>query len=319
MAARRRTALVLGGAGFIGSHVVEGLVAGGSQVTVIDGLIDGTGGQRDNLQAVASEVRLIATPVEEVGQLADLVRDSDVVVDAMAWTSHLAALDAPEKDLRLNAASHLALVRHLTAQKPSRVVVLGSRGQYGNPGVDRITEDTPMQPEDIQGIHKVAAEGYYRIYARRWGLNVVSLRFPNCFGERQRTVGEDIGLVGGFIRSVLEGAPLSVYGNRRRAVVYAGDVARVVCRLADASFQGFLPLNMAGTEGSIEDLVRTLIQCAGRGSYRMLPLPAEVAQIDIGSAPVAEERLRDLIGEIPRTDLATALTATIRYFEGARA
>ena len=318
MPAGLRSALVLGGAGFVGSHIVRRLVSGGAAVTVIDGLIDGTGGKRENLAAVATHIRLIETPVEDVGGLAELVRGSDVIIDAMAWTSHLAALRAPEKDLRLNAASHLALIRHLPAQTVSHVVFLGSRSQYGNPDAEWITEDTPMRPEDVQGIHKVAAEGYYRVYAGLWGLNVVSLRFPNCFGPRQRTEGEDIGLIGQFIRMLLDNQTVTVYEQRRRAVVYAPDVADVVYRLAAAPAAGFRPLNLAGFELSIEALVQTIIRHTGRGAYRVLPAPRDLARIDSGTARVVEDRLREYIGVIPRTDLDEALALTVRYFESVR-
>ena len=318
MAAGPRSALVLGGAGFIGSHIVRQLVANGAAVTVIDGLIDGTGGKRENLAAVASEIQLIATPVEDVGGLAELVRGSDVIIDAMAWTSHLAALQAPEKDLRLNAASHLAVIRHLPAQTVSRVVFLGSRSQYGNPGAEWITEDTPLRPEDVQGIHKVAAEGYYRVYAGLWGLNVVSLRFPNCFGPQQRTKGEDIGLIAQFIRMLLDDETVAVFEKRRRAVVYAPDVANVVCRLAAAPVEGFRPLNLAGLDISVEALVQAIIRHTGRGAYRIHPAPPNMAAMDSGMAQVAEERLRECIGVIPRTDLDEALALTVRYFESVR-
>ena len=318
MAAGPRSALVLGGAGFVGSHIVRRLVTGGAAVTVIDGLIDGTGGKLEHLAPVASDIRLLATPVESVVGLDELVRGSDLIVDAMAWTSHLAALQAPEKDLQLNAASHLALIRHLPAQTVSRVVFLGSRSQYGNPGVDWITEETPMHPEDVQGIHKVAAEGYYRVYAGLWGLNVVSLRFPNCFGPQQRTEGEDIGLIGQFIRALLDNQTVAVYENRRRAVVYAPDVADVVCRLAASPFEGFRPLNLGGIDVSVEGLVQTIMQHTGRGAYRMLPAPPDLAAIDGGTARVAEDRLREQLGVIPRTDLDDALALTVEYFESRR-
>ena len=319
MEAPLRTALVLGGAGFIGSHIVEALVRSGTRVVVVDGCIAGTGGRRENLAGVASDVRLIAEPVEEVAELDRLVRDSEVIIDAMAWTSHLDALRFPEKDLRLNAASHLALLRHLPGQSPSRVILLGSRGQYGNPPVTRITEDTPMQPEDIQGIHKVAAEGYFRVYAGLQNLNVTCLRLPNCFGERQRTEGGDIGLVGLFIRSLLDDKPIEVFGDRSRALAYAPDVAAVVCRLARTERRGFVPLNLAGVPVRLEDLARRLIACAGRGSYEVRPVPSDVARIDIGGAPVAEDRLQALVGDIPRSELGAALETTFRFFEGSRA
>ena len=112
----------------------------------------------------------------------------------MGWTSHNAALQDPAYDLSLNIGAHLSLLKALKAT-PRSAIYLGSRAQYGRPNVVEITEETPMIPEDVQGLHKVAAEGHFRI-ASKFGLPAVSLRFPNCFGERMPSQGDDIGLIG---------------------------------------------------------------------------------------------------------------------------
>lgn len=314
--AARRTALVLGGAGFVGSNVSERFVERGYRVVVVDGLLEGTGGRRENLARIAGEIELVDAAVESVSILGELVASSDVIVDGLAWTSHLDALRDPLRDLRLNAASHLAVISQLRARRGAKVIFLGSRSQYGNPDAAVITEETPMIPTDIQGIHKVAAESYYRVYSRLDGFHVASLRFPNCFGEHQRLEGADIGLVGLFIRSLVEGREVEVFGEgRTRPLVYARDIAEMVVRLAEAPLEGFQAFNAAGTEVELEELVRLLVERVGGGSYRLRPIPDEIRAIDPGAARVDESRLRDLIGPLPATDLRDALAITVEYFK----
>lgn len=313
---RHPTALVAGGAGFIGSHIAKRFHQGHYAVTVIDGLLEGTGGKAENLREIISDARFFKTDIRHVDELHAIVEESDVVVDCMGWTSHRLALQDPIYDLRLNAESHLYLIRELQGRPGQKVIYLGSRGQYGSPQVSEIREDTPMIPEDVQGIHKVTAESYYRVYSKFRALNVVSLRFSNCFGENQALESRDIGLVGGFIRDILQDREVEVFGkDRKRNLVYAGDLAEVVLQLAQKPLRGFSVLNLSGQQISIEILVKVLIELAGKGSFRMTELPTEIQNIEIGNAHFSDERLRAFLGEIPMTDLRTALSRTVRYFE----
>lgn len=306
--------VVFGGAGFIGSHCVDRFVERGDDVVVVDGLVPGTGGSRRNLAAVLDRIDFRPSAIGDVPDLAQLLHGAGVVVDAMAWTSHLAALDDPIKDLDLNLRSHLQLIEALAATPPSKVIYIGSRSQFGR--VMGVLDDaTPMDPIDVQGIHKAAAEYHFRLAARRRSLTVVSVRLPNCFGERQPVTGHDIGLVGGFIRTALAGEPIAVFGaNRHRCLLYARDAAAIVERVAAASVAGFCGVNAGGAHVAIADLADRVVAAAASGRVESRPLPPDVQAIDAGDARVDETGLAAVIGAPPRHDLDAALRATVAYF-----
>src|SRR5579859_5910179 len=111
-----RSALVCGGAGFIGSHIVEGLVERGAGVTVIDPCHPRTGGSPRNLEGFASRIQWRRDPIERLADLDDLVRGADAVVDAMGFTHHAEGMSEPALDHELNYAIHLTLISALNRQ-----------------------------------------------------------------------------------------------------------------------------------------------------------------------------------------------------------
>ncbi|MCX6875071.1 MAG: NAD(P)-dependent oxidoreductase [Verrucomicrobia bacterium] len=303
--------LVAGGAGFIGSHIVEELCRKGHRVTVVDGLMLETGGDPANLAHV-SGVTLHADPVESCAVLPDLLAGSDAVIDCMGWTRHLLALDNPGYDLELNVASHLALIQSMKAATCRKVLYLGSRGQYGNAVMRVITEDTPQVPVDVQGIHKAAAEAHFRVFAKLTGTSAASLLIGNTFGERLPMSGPDIGLFGGFLRDALAGKEVKLYGKgRTREFTYAPDLAVMVGRLCEADWGGFQAFNIPGTSIELEELIQVLTELAGKGSYSIEDWPAEIKAIDVGGACLCGSKIEALIGSIPRTPLRNSVQAVI--------
>ena len=299
----------------IGSHIAAALADAGRDVTVIDGLMPRTGGDRRNVEPILGRVRFLDRPVEEVDNLAELVANSDAVVDCMGWPFHRAGMDDPGYDRALNQHSHLALLQAVRAGKNPRFVYLGSRGQYGRPRADRITEDCPQEPVDIQGIHKTAAEHYYRVFAARYGFDVASLRFAACVGWGQATEGADIGLFGGFARELLHGETVSVYGSgRRRLVTDARDVAAMVCALLEAEWHGFQAYHLPGRLTTIDAAARMLQQLAGRGEVEVRPMPSEVAHIDIGEAAADCSKLDALMGPVALRPVEETLATLVAYF-----
>jgi UDP-glucose 4-epimerase len=313
-----RRVLVAGGAGFLGSGIATRYAAAGWDVTVIDGLVERTGGRAQHLAGLGAGVRFLQERIENVPDLPTIVSAHDVVVDCMAWTSHRLAMQEPVRDLRLNAESHLHLIEALQVSAGPPVIYLGSRSQFGDGIGDEIGDDSPMIPRDVQGIHKLAGELYFRVYAKSRGRRAISLRVPNCFGPRQPVTGDDIGLVGSLIRDLLAGTTVEVFGDaRRRGFAFAGDIADVVYRLGQVSPDGFLPLNFGGWSLTIEALVEQLVQVVGRGGYTRAPLPASLEHVDMGNAHMRSEGLQALLGEVPMTDLPSALAATVAYFRRA--
>ena len=300
----------------IGSHIAAALVDAGHRVTIIDGLLPFTGGNRRNVEALGDRVTFLDKRVEEVDNLAELVANSDAVVDCMGWPFHRAGMDDPEYDRALNQHSHLALLRAVRPGKNPRFIYLGSRGQYGRPRTDRITEDCPQEPVDIQGIHKTAAEHYYRVFSARYGPDAASLRFAACVGWGQAVEGADIGLFGGFARELVRGGTVSVFGSgRTRLVTDARDVAAMVCALLHAEWRGFQAFNLPGRLTAIDAAARMLQQLAGCGELEVRPMPGEVAHIDIGEAAADCSKLETLIGPVTLRPIEETLAALVAYFQ----
>lgn len=313
------TALILGGAGFIGSHIVERFHREGWNVVAIDGMNERTSARRENLRELEGKSRFTFIPqtVEETQNLDEYFAAADVVIDTMAWTAHLLALHEPEFDHRLNQASHLHVATALARHPGKRLIFLSSRGVYGAFAGAEITEETPLLPEDIQGVHKLAAESYYRIYAKLHTYSVVSLRFGNCFGERMPTRGKDIGLIGGFIRDALEGRTIEVFGTHRtRPVIYVQDVVEYVWQIASGySFDApFTPLNINGKNIGIHELAEQVVAACGVGECVVKPLPHDIKTIDIGSTPVNCAKIQALTKLTPSDDWEQALKRTVAHF-----
>jgi UDP-glucose 4-epimerase len=305
-------ALVLGGAGFIGSNICHHLLANGFRVTIVDGLLPRTSGSSANLISDKGSMEFINQRVEDLHTLPDLLRGCDLVVDSMGWTSHWEAFEDPEYDLALNVASHLAVVRSLPTALPKKLVYLVSTHQYGRVAKGLIAETKPLAPVDVQGVHKTAAEHHYRIAAERHGFAVISLRFGNTFGPAQPLTGRDIGLVGDMIRRALAGEIIKIYGEGRyRTLHYAPDLARIVGTLVNFDFSGFMPMNVPGQRVAISELARKIASCTG-GTIVQEPLPAAVAAIDIGNVSLDCTLFEKYFGGYRLTPLEEAITTSVQ-------
>jgi UDP-glucose 4-epimerase len=309
-------ALILGGAGFIGSNICRYLAARGFHVIAVDGLMPRTSGSKVNLASASGDIELIALRVEDIRSFADLLRGHDVVVDAMGWTSHLEAFKDPEYDLALNLSSHLVVTRAMSVARPRRVVYLASAHQYGRVLNGPIAETHPLVPLDVQGIHKTAAEHHYRIVAERNDLSVVSLRFGNTFGPAQPLSGPDVGLIADMIRKSLAGETIEVFGEgRMRTAHYAPDLARMVEGIASREVAGFAALNVPGEHMAIGDLASQIAFCTG-GTVSKRPLPADISAIDTGNAPLDYTLFTKYFGEPQLTPFTTALAVTVADARG---
>ena len=251
--------LVTGGAGFIGSNLVDALTERGDEVTVVD---DISTGRRDNLDQA----------LQNGAQLTELdIRDDEAVNAAMERARpeavfHLAAqIDVrksvadPANDSRINVEGTVNVLRAAQAQGVRRFVNTSTGGAiYGEGQIIPAPEDHPVAPEAPYGLSKFCAEQYCELFTRLHGLSTVSLRYGNVYGPRQDPLGE-AGVIAIFCGKLLDGGRPTIFGDglQTRDYVFVSDVVDANLRAADSDASG--PINIGrGVETNVLDIVEAL-------------------------------------------------------------
>jgi UDP-glucose 4-epimerase len=254
------TSLVTGGAGFIGSHLVETLVAQGQQVRVLDDL---STGKFDNLKHVRAQVQLVQGSITDAAAVRAAVAGCERVF-------HLAALPSVQRSVEDPYGSHevcaTGTVRVLDAARQAgvrRVVYAASSSAYGDiPGAVR-SEDEPVAPLSPYAAAKLAGEYYCRSFTVVYGLETVRLRFFNVFGPRQDAHSPYSGVIALFIAAMAAGRRPTIFGDglQSRDFTYVANAVQALCKAAEAPVAVGNVYNIGnGASTSVLELVRQLNQ-----------------------------------------------------------
>lgn len=301
-------AIVTGGAGFIGSNLVDGLLARGDEVTVVDDL---STGRRENLGgAGARGAELVELDVRDAAALADVAERvrPDVVFHLAAQIDVRRSAADPAVDARINVEGTINVLE--AARRVGARVVNSSTGGaiYGEGRTVPAPEDHPVAPEAPYGQSKFAAEGYCELFARLHGSSTVSLRYGNVYGPRQDPLGE-AGVIAIFCGRALAGERPTVFGDglQTRDYLYVGDVVRANLLAADSDAGGAFNVG-TGVQTSVLDLVDALApHAAGPFEPEMAPeRPGEVRHIALDAT-----RARHELGWTPELDVPAGLARTL--------
>jgi len=285
-------ALVTGGAGFIGSNLVDALLTRGDEVTVLDNLSTGRIANLEEARTGGAE--LVEEDVRDaaaVAKLFDRVRP-EVVFHLAAQIDVRRSVADPVLDARINVEGTINVLEAARGAGVARFVNTSTGGAiYGEGRILPAAEDHPVAPEAGYGQSKFAAEGYCELYSRLHGVSTVSLRYGNVFGPRQDPLGE-AGVVAIFCGRLLEGSRPTIFGDGRqtRDYVYVGDV--VGANLAAAATDVDGPINIGrGEPVSVLDLVTALGRLEGRDLEPEFapPRPGEVQDIHLDPTRAAAE------------------------------
>jgi UDP-glucose 4-epimerase len=283
-------ALVTGGAGFIGSHIVDLLVEAGHKVTVVDDLSTGRAANL-NPRAHFHEVDVGGPLLLKVL----MTERPDVVFHQAAQMSIAHSTADPRFDAQVNVLGLVNVLEACVASGVRKVVFASSGATYGDPVYLPIDEDHPQKPKSPYGITKMAAEHYLRYYAAERGLQYVALRYGNVYGPRQDPSGE-AGAVAIFVGKLLAGESPTIYwdGEQVRDYVYVTDVARANL-LAASQGSGCYCIG-TGVGTSVNQLYRMLADVTGThleprreprrpGDFRATYFDSRLARADLGWAP----------------------------------
>jgi len=262
--------LVVGGNGFIGSHVVDELAARGHSVTVFDRF------SGDRTRYAARGVERIVGDVLNRADVAAAVPGHEFVFHFVSTTSPASAEDDPTLDLRTNVPASIDLFQ-VAAESGVRRVLFASTGGaiYGDQDVPLMHEEVVPRPISPYAIGKLAIEGYLRYFRRRVGLDSVVFRISNPYGPRQGT-GKRQGVIPIFLNELAAGRPLAVFGDGSmvRDFIAVGDVARMLVDVAEGAPQHSLYNIGSGRGVTVSELVETIARVTGRDvaiEYRPAP------------------------------------------------
>jgi UDP-glucose 4-epimerase len=303
--------LVTGGAGFIGSHVVDACVEQGHEVVVVDDL---STGRAENLNPRAAFYHMdIRDPA--LGEVFEKHRPEAVNHHA-AQIDVRRSVEDPAFDADVNIVGTLRVLEHCRKTGVRRLIFASTGGAiYGEPQYLPADEDHPIAPLAPYGMSKYAAELFLRLVGKASGIACVVLRYANVYGPRQDPLGE-AGVVAIFAHAMLKGQTPTIFGDgtQVRDFVYVGDVvqANVLALVRDPGG----PVNIAtGAGTSVSDLFAMLAQLAG---FRGEPVYAAARAGEVHTIYLDSARARERLGWQPTTSLREGLAGTLEGFVGRR-
>lgn len=308
--------LVTGGLGFIGSNLVRRLDALGADILVVDCLLPNYGGHPLNLEGVSTRVRIEPIDIRDADAMPACVAGRQTIFNLAGQTSHMDAMADPLTDLAINAQAQLHLLEACRRHAPDAGLVFASTRQiYGAPQRLPVDETHPLNPVDVNGINKLAGEGYHLLYNRVYGQRACALRLTNTYGPRMRIRDERQTFLGVWIRDVLRGVPFEVWGGEQmRDFTFVDDAVDAFLRAAEPSAAGRV-YNIGGTERvSLRELADALIEANGAGHYVVRPFPEVRKRIDIGDYYADDRLFRTATGWAPVTGLHEGLRRSLDYF-----
>ena len=311
--------LITGGLGFIGSNLAIRLIESGAKVTLVDSLIPTYGGNLFNIEQVKYRARVNISDVRDPHSMKYLVAGHDYLFNLAGQTSHMDSMQAPENDLNINVLAQLHILEACRHHNPDvRLVFASTRQIYGRPLYIPVDESHPLNPVDVNGINKLAGEQYHRLYYDVYGIRSTILRLTNTYGPRMRIKDARQTFLGIWIKRLLQGEAMQIYGDGKqvRDYNYVDDVvdALLLTALSNNSYGQVYNL------GSEEDLSLTktaeiMCQLYPNGSFEYIPFPPSRKSIDIGDYQGSFGKIKRELGWAPRVSFHNGMRQTISYYQ----
>lgn len=310
--------LITGGTGFIGSNLAIKLVELEANVTLVDSLIPEYGGNLFNIEPIKNKVKLNISDVRDEHSMKYLIKDHDYLFNLAGQTSHLDSMNDPYTDLEINARAQLSILEACRRYNPEIKVVFASTRQiYGKPQYFPVNEKHPLSPVDVNGINKMAGEWYHLVYNDVYKIRSVVLRLTNTYGPRMRVKDARQTFLGIWIKNVIEGNKISVFGDGKqiRDFNYVEDVVNAFLLSAQSDNVNGMIFNLGADDPiNLEDTAKLLTEFFPKTGYELVPFPGDRKAIDIGDYFADYTKIKSLLGWEPKFSLKDGLKITVEYY-----
>lgn len=303
--------LVTGGAGFIGSHIVQALLKQGDKVRVFDNF---SSGKRDNLKGL--DVEIIEGDLRDASRVAEAVRGMDIVFHEAAFVSVPESMEKPQECFDVNVTGTSILFEAARKAGVRRAVIASSAAVYGDSTAMPLVEDTPLRQLSPYATSKRVDEKYAQLFTEFFGFDVVALRYFNVYGPRQRPDSMYAAAVPIFIRRILDNKPITIFGDggQSRDLVNVRDVVQAnLLASQHPAAPGQIFNVCTGVETRLLDLLDIL--------YELFPnaprhVHAEPRAGDIYRSIGTPKKIMDTLGFKPQVTLADGLHEAVEEMRG---
>ena len=310
--------LVTGGLGFIGSSLARRLVELRAKVTLVDSLIPEYGGNLFNIHDIRDRVTLDLTDVRDSAAMSSLIQKRQFLFNLAGQTSHLDSMTDPMTDLNINAAAQLRILEACRQHnRDLKIVFASTRQVYGRPEYLPVDEKHPINPIDVNGINKLAGEWYHLLYNDVYQIRACALRLTNTYGPGMRVKDARQTFLGIWIRQLIEGKPIQIYGDgkQRRDFNFVSDVVDALLHAGASSETDGQVFNLGHNKHiSLQELASLLVEINGGGNYELVRFPKDRKAIDIGDYYADFRKIGELLGWSPTMSLEDGLKQTLEYY-----
>jgi dTDP-glucose 4,6-dehydratase/UDP-glucose 4-epimerase len=310
--------LITGGLGFIGSSLARRLIKLGAHVTLVDSLIPTYGGNLFNIEDFRDKVTVNVCDVRDPFAMTYLLQGKDFLFNLAGQTSHMDSMTDPQTDLDINASAQLSILEACRKANPNIKIVFASTRQiYGKPDYLPVDEKHPIRPVDVNGINKLAGEWYHLLYSNVYGIRACALRLTNTYGPGMRVKDARQTFLGIWVRLLLEGKPIKVFGDglQLRDFNYVDDCVDEMLLAAVSVKANGKVFNLGSSEVvGLKDLAKLMVDLVHGGTYEVIPFPPERKAIDIGDYFSNFSLIEKELSWSPKVGLREGLHKTISYY-----
>jgi nucleoside-diphosphate-sugar epimerase len=304
-------ALVTGGAGFIGSHIVEELLRNGASIRVLDNF---SSGKRENLEPFRGDLEILEGDLRDPEVIKAATRGVELVFHLAAFISVPQSMVDPEECFAINVAGTVTMLEAARRSGVRKVVLSSSTAVYGNPGKFPTDEETPLQPLSPYALSKQVNELYARLYTQTFNLPVTALRYFNVYGPRQRPDSAYAAAISIFARRLVNGEPITIYGDGKqsRDFIFVKDVVRANLQAAESDAAGEAFNICTGRETTLLDLLEELSEVSTHQPEVRFeaPRPGDIYR-SIGNP----DKAAAILGFRAETSLANGLAQTMEWMK----
>jgi UDP-glucose 4-epimerase len=310
--------LVTGGLGFVGSNLAAKLVDCGAHVLLMDAMIPGLGGNLFNVEPVRDRVVVNFSDIRDEHSMNYVVRGKDFIFHLAGQNDHVLSLTDPYSDIDINIKGSVVLLEACRKFNPeARLVYTGTRGEYGSVAKLPASEDAPINPKGLYELSSLTSQKIFKIYHDNHGIQSVTLRLTNIYGERAQMLHSRFGVANWFIRQAIDGETIRVFGDGQilRDFLYVQDCVDAIL-MAASSEQAYGEVLNVGDDkaSSFLELAKVAIEEAGSGDWEFAPFTQERAAQEPGDFYSDISKIRRIVGWEPITSLRAGVKQTVDFY-----